>query len=214
MELTLEQSEKIKKGFIQEIGVKEFAVLLTIKAHMDIQGTCFPSQETISNLVGMSVKSVQRATKTLEEQGLIAKTLKKKGKKTVTHYSIGQTELDEPTHKYNNSRDFIKEFCRLYEEQYSVQYNPSWARDGAMVKNKLLSTYTDEQLDAILQIVFRDYSKKWANNRFPRPTIGAICTFLPNQVLPIWQKEQDKIKKIEEAEQEDLTKYFTQQNDF
>ena len=70
-----------------------------------------------------------------------------------------------------------------------------------MVKNKLLNNYTDEELDAILEITFRDYQKRWANRQYPRPTLGGVCTFIANQALAIWQEEQKRQAKIEEAEE-------------
>lgn len=230
LNMDLEQKQFIKSGIIKEIGTTPFAVYLVIQAHTDIQGVAFPSQQTIAELVGVSTKTVQRAVNKLEEEGLIQKELVRKGMKIQAIYSTNEEDIDsevlaeeletvetqeqeqEQVRKYNNSREFIQRFCELYYEYYNVNFNPSWGRDGAMVKNKLLPIYTDEELDAILEITFRDYQKKWSNRQYPRPTLGAVCTFIANQALAIWQEEQKKQDRIERTEEMDLDRYFRNQS--
>lgn len=226
--MVLELKQFIKSGVIKELGTTPFTVWMVILAHTDIQGTAFPSQETIAELIGVSTKTVQRAVKKLEDSGLIEKELVRRGMKLTTVYSQPDIDLLEvqeeeqetlsevqeqgqQVRKYNNSKDFIQRFCELYYEYYNVNFNPSWGRDGSMVKQKLLPIYTDEELDAILEITFRDYQKRWANRQYPRPTLGAVCTFIANQSLAIWQEEQKNINRITEAEETDLEIYFRNQ---
>ncbi len=213
--LDLEQKQTIREGFIKTTGATEFAVLMVIQAHTDIQlDSAFPSQQTISNLTGLSIATVQRTIKSLEGKGLINRH--RTGKRGLTIYSINtvkpvKQQESNSEKKYNNSKDFINQFCKLYFDHYEVNYNPNWSRDGAMVKSKLLGNYTDEQLDAILTVTFRDFPKKWSNRQYPRPTIGAVCTFIANQALAIWQEEQKRQDKLEEVEEMDLDKYFKNQ---
>lgn len=236
--MNLEMKQFIRSGIIKELGPTPFAVYMVILAHTDIQGVAFPSYQTIADIIGASTKTVQRALKKLEEEGLIQKHLIRKGKMIQSIYSTvddgvpkqeeskeepmeevpteeepmeDSKELsEEKPRKYENSKAFIQRFCELYYQYYGVNFNPTWGRDGAMVKNKLLNNYTDEELDAILEITFRDYQKRWANRQYPRPTLGGVCTFIANQALTIWQEEQKKQAKIEEAEEMDLDKYFKQ----
>ena len=243
--MNLEMKQFIRSGIIKKLGTTPFAVYLVIQAHTDIQGVAFPSYQTIADIIGVSIRTVQRAVKKLEEEGLIQKQLIRKGTTIQSTYSImddgvpkreepkeepmeeeskenskklqqekpkedSKELLEEKPRKYGNSKDFIQRFCELYYEYYGVNFNPTWGRDGAMVKNKLLNNYTDEELDAILEITFRDYQKRWANRQYPRPTLGGVSTFIANQALAIWQEEQKKQAKIKEVEEIDLDKYFKQ----
>ncbi len=269
--MNLEMKQFIRSGIIKELGATTFAVYMVIQAYTDIQGVSYPSLQTIADIIGVSIRTVQRAMNKLEEEGLIQKQLVRKGTTIHSIYSIvddgvskqenpqqeepkeeepkeeepkeidnesqqkepqqkepqqkepqqkepqqekpkedSKKLLEEKPRKYGNSKDFIQRFCELYYQYYGVNFNPTWGRDGAMVKNKLLNNYTDEELDAILEITFRDYQKRWANRQYPRPTLGGVSTFIANQALAIWQEEQKKQAKIEEAEEIDLDKYFKQ----
>lgn len=224
MELNLEQKQFIKTGIIKTVGATEFAVLLVIQAHTDIQQeSAFPSQQTIADLTGLSTRTVQRAVKSLEDKGLIQR--EQTGYKGLTIYSIktvGQetTEQEEligfvePVRKYKTSKDFINQFCKLYFDHYHVNYSPNWARDGALIKNKLLNNYTDEQLDYLLEFTFKNFDKRYANRQYPRPTFGAMASFIVNDAMAEQQKEQKKEQELEQFEEFDFEKYFRNQPDW
>jgi len=46
-------------------------VLIALAEYADEDGSCYPSQKTIANLTELSVKTVERAIKNLEDQGLL-----------------------------------------------------------------------------------------------------------------------------------------------
>jgi hypothetical protein len=63
---------RIMAGLVAEIGFPAVATYLVIKAHANHQdGVAFPSQERLAKLMGCSVDTVSRATKTLVQAGLI-----------------------------------------------------------------------------------------------------------------------------------------------
>jgi DNA-binding transcriptional regulator YhcF (GntR family) len=222
--LDLEQKQTIKNGIIKNFGSTEFTVLLTIQAFTNIQmESAFPSQQTIANLTGLSVPTVRRAIKSLEDRGVISRN--RKDIKSVTNYTFNNaddnvntiehiesiTTNDQTSKKYNTSEDFFNDFSKRYLQTYNVQYVSNQRGDLSQIKSKLIDKFTDEQLDAILTITFRDYNLKWSNKEYPRPVIGGICTFIARKALDIWEEEKAKEIKLEEAEQIDLDKYFRNQ---
>ncbi len=212
MNLTMEQKEIIRSGVIARIGSTDFAVWLAIQSYVDSEGQTFLSQRKIAELVGVSIPTVNKAVARLEDAGVIEREIVgKKRKKTVYSTPVNLLNREEEKQPMTATL-FVKRFCELYLETYGVNYSPHWGRDCAMVKNKLIGTFTDEQLEAILVITFRDFQKKWSSRQFPRPTIGALTTFIGNQALAIWQEEQKKEQVIKEAETEDLSKFFKNQD--
>lgn len=107
-----------------------------------------------------------------------------------------------PVEKLKNASDVVKYFCKKYREAYDVPYNPNFSRDASMVKNKLVKTYTMEQIKAMIDVTFEQYDQAWATQGYPRPTIGQLCTWIPNKAFAVLQareKKQADIKKQMEA---------------
>lgn len=221
--LDLEQKQTIRKGYLKSFTPSEFIVLLAIQSHTDIQQlTAYPSQETISEITGLGITTVKRAVKSLEEKGFISRL---KGIRGLTIYSINNERetpvqheepigFTEPVKKYKTSKDFISQFCKLYFDHYGVNYSPNWSRDGSLIKNKLLNSYTDEQIDYLLEFTFNNFERRYANRKFPRPTIGAIASFIVNDAMAEMDKEQKKEKELEQFEDFDIDKYFRNQPDW
>jgi DNA-binding transcriptional regulator YhcF (GntR family) len=220
--LDLEQKQIIKHGYIKNVGTTEFLILMVIQAHTDIQqGSAFPSQQTIANLTGLSIPTVRRGVVSLECKGVISR--ERKGITGVTHYTLNSDNtnpiyketviLDNEStaiisKKYNTAEDFLSDFKQRYFTMYGVHYISNQRADLSQIKSKLLGKFTDEQLDAILTITFRDYSKKWANREYLRPVIGGICTFIAGKALNKWEEEKKEQDRIKQAEELDLDKYF------
>ena len=198
--MTDEQKELIQKGIIGEMTREGFAVWMVIQSYGG--ETAFPSQNKIAELCGVNRKTVSKALELLEDNNFIERRVVREGRKKVTYYGT--------TRKFGTAKDFLLEFKELYQQKYGVEFNPSWGRDAQLVKTKLLQ-FTDEQLDYILQHTFREYEKQYANRNFPRPTIGAVCSFIANKALAEMDAEEQRKKKIAEAEQEDLDKYLKQE---
>lgn len=72
---------RLVKGLIAEIGETAWAVYTIIKAHADhVTGRAFPSQERIGSMVGKTPETIGKATKVLEEHGLLRR--EKRGRHT------------------------------------------------------------------------------------------------------------------------------------
>lgn len=98
---------------------------------------------------------------------------------------------------FENSKEVLQYFRKKYFDKYKVAYQPNWGRDQSMIKTKLLSTFTDSQIKSIIDIVFEEYDKRWAKPNFPRPSIGQLCSWLPNEALAIVAKKQQEAERIE-----------------
>lgn len=105
-----------------------------------------------------------------------------------------EAELDSGDLK--NSNDVIKYFCQKYQEHYSVKYTVSQGKDNKLIKDKLLANYTPEQIKAIIDTVFVHFDFRWANDKYPRPHIGALTSFLANEALAIIAAEDKKLADI------------------
>lgn len=103
---------------------------------------------------------------------------------------------------FKNASDVVKYFLKKYRETYDVEYSVSWKSDPAKVKSKLLNSYSMTQIKDIIDLTFEQYDRTWATQGYPRPTIGQLCTWIPNKALAILQareKKQADIKKAMEA---------------
>lgn len=98
---------------------------------------------------------------------------------------------------FKSSKDVLQYFRNKYFEKYNVAYQPNWGRDQAMIKNKLMKTYTDAQIKSIIDIVFDEYEKRWAKPSFPRPTIGQLCSWIPNEAMAILSEKEKEAERIE-----------------
>ena len=98
---------------------------------------------------------------------------------------------------FDNAKDVLNYYQQKYFEQYDVAYQPNYGRDMALIKNKIQKNFTDEQIIHIVDVVTSEYDKRWANDKFPRPTIGQLATWLGNEALTIASQRADEEERIE-----------------
>lgn len=219
----------VKKGLVAKLGPTKFATLVVIASYMDADGYCYPTQRQVAEALGVSLTTASKYVNELVEFEVNGQPILKRefasgklGKRSIyrvmpiSQLAIFDSEVQplenakviqkkqETTglEKGLNSKDIISMFCGMYHEKYGVSYTPNFGRDGAMIKKKLIGTYTDEQIKKMFEVIFENYGNKWANDRFPRPSIGAVCTFLCNEAMAIIGKEQEKKQEIEKKIEE------------
>jgi hypothetical protein len=84
----------IQNGFIKEIGLREFAVLTAIASFSNDKGECFPSQEKLAEICGVSVRTIIRLIDNLckvQIEGkpvLVRETKRKSEKVTKNEYTV------------------------------------------------------------------------------------------------------------------------------
>lgn len=94
----------------------------------------------------------------------------------------------KPERKFKKAKDIINFFCELYFEEFGVRYTVSnWAVAQKQVK-KILS-YTDAEIEGGVRAAVKLYSTRWVNVAYPRPSIGALSSWLFQQALPYAEKE-------------------------
>ncbi len=62
----------LRAGIIKEVGPVAWAIFCIIASHADQHGKAHPSQKTIADLLGMSVKTVSRNLKELKDAGILS----------------------------------------------------------------------------------------------------------------------------------------------
>ncbi|MDL4875150.1 helix-turn-helix domain-containing protein [Enterococcus gallinarum] len=190
--------EQIKQGLIKEIGCRNFSVLLSIAANMDITTSkSFPSVEDIAEITGLSKPTVIKAIHELEEVEIAGKPIIKKSKVPTStgyaksiYYFTGEIIPDIP--KEFTAKDAIILFCEYYEREYGVAYNVSWGRDVNMVKTKLIPQYSEDQLREIIRIAVTKYRTFSNSPEYPTPTLGMLCSWLANKAAGVMLQEQKK----------------------
>lgn len=108
----------------------------------------------------------------------------------------------EPKDKvaFGNPKEILEYYQQKYFEYYGVAYSPNYGRDIKLIKSKLMSTFTDEEIKVILDVAFREYSSRWETPKYKRVSIGALCSWIANEALAIAQKESQESKRAKEAE--------------
>ncbi len=218
--------EQIRSGIIRDLtlagtnqGVRNFTVLLAIAAFMNSENKAFPSQATLADITGYSRATVNKAIQDLCQLELNGQKVLEKKKipaerghsKTVYKFTavtdsdlVDFAEMDTEAPVAMTAKDVISLFCKYFEDTFNTKYMPNWGKDSAMVKQKLMGTFTDDELRGIVRIAVTEYSKRWANRQYPTPTIGQLCTWLSNEankvLLQEKQQEQQMQDRIAEAD--------------
>lgn len=191
----------IQNGIIKDIGVTEFSVLLAIMSGAVTSKTI--TQKQIAECLGLSRPTVAAALQKLEEKRLVIKDAK-------NYTIVYETATSE---KKVTPRDIISYFCTLYYNTYGVHYNPSWAKDSALIKNKLMVNYDVDTIFQVIDVVFNEYDKRWSNKQYPRPTISMLVTWLFNSALTLIQQQRKEQQQVEVRMNKDTDKYFNMADD-
>lgn len=98
---------------------------------------------------------------------------------------------------FDNAKQVLTYFQDKYFETYNVAYSPNWGRDSSLVKKKLLSSFTGTEIQTMIDVAFEEYESRWSNTKYPRVTIGQICSWLGNEALAIASKRSKEDKQAE-----------------
>ena len=213
----------IQKGIMKDIGTTEFAVLLAIASFTDIEGQAFPSQRKLVEVTGLSLPTVNKVVNkllTTEINGvpiLSREFEQNKHKRNFSVYSLntvkqenekselkvifqeGEEVVEEK--KKKTARDFSAMFKHLYEEEYGINYIVSYARDNSLIKTKLMTNFTDEEITELIEFVIKNYRKNWAKPSFPYPTISMMCGWLGNTAMQLMKQQKEKELEAEKFEE-------------
>lgn len=219
----------IKKGIGGEMSGNAFRTLIALGCYMDNKGECFPSQRELVKKLGISAPTLKKSIEELlniEINGNPILTRRftggGRGKKSVyTVHPISQLSKFKKGEKENiqeeikvikkapkktefNSHSVLSYFMEKYKETYQDHYSPNFVRDCSLIKTKLIEVYKEEDIKRVIDILFEEYETRWKKDRYPRPTVVALCSFLINECLAIKAKQEKKWiedqKSLKEAE--------------
>ena len=137
----------------------------------------------------------------LLERELKGDGIRKNSYYSFTNYLEGIEELQlssEDNSKPKSAKDYLELFCQVYEETFEVPYVPNYGRDVKLIKDKMISTYSEQDIIYIIETGIRDYS----NPKYKYPTVLMITGWLGNTVIADKKAEtkiQDKISSIEDS---------------
>lgn len=101
---------------------------------------------------------------------------------------VSRISADPVKRIFKNSREIVAYWCDLYEEHYGTAYViNNWAVVTKQVGKLLI--YPDEEIKAVLEVIIALYDTTWANQKYPRPTLGQTCSWLFVQAQPYAVKE-------------------------
>lgn len=211
----------IQNGLLKEIGANRVAILLAIISYMDSNGQAFPSQEKIAEITGQGRATIQRNLDALCEvefngQKLLHKdvigSVRKRTVYTINQALITNTDAVEETFTekekedtvqeqkepiFKNARDIGMYFLKVFEESFGYKYNMVFKREMPLIKNKLLGKYDNETVKAMIDIGVGQYKNRWANDRFPHPTVSMLCGWVGNEALGIYAREKEKAQELD-----------------
>lgn len=202
-------TQSLQAGLIKELGGTEYCVLSAIASFCDVEGEAFPSQRKLAEITGFSLPTINKAVAKLLETKVngvpvIAREIESMGsKKRFSIYNLYVKE--EEAEKKKTARDYVGKFKYLFEEKYGFPYVVNYARDTSLIKKKLMADFEEADVEAIIEYAIEHYQEKWANTKYPYPTISMICTWLANAVMKELIQEKKKAeelsKRLKEAEE-------------
>ncbi|WP_214796542.1 MULTISPECIES: helix-turn-helix domain-containing protein [unclassified Exiguobacterium] len=212
-------------GLVARMKIHNFATLMAIASYMDENGECYPTQQQLAKRMGVHANSVNKYVNQLLEfevdgKPVITREVVNKGRGRVSSmYKIhpisqlsifngtvetiqNQNEDEEekpeaPVKKKFTAKNVVALFTDKYRDHYGANYNPSWGRDMSLAK-KLLDRYEPETVEEIIDIAITEYDERWKSVKFPRPTIGAVVSFIAEQAAAVIEERREQDKTFEE----------------
>ena len=223
----------VRKGIMAQLGGKLFMTLVAIASHMDEDRKAFPSKKVIAEELGVTEKTARKYIDELLKKRIEGKPIIQmesgggytKRNHIYTIEPISQlsmygkipiqplkqkatvTEFKEEKKKFT-APSVLNYFADKYQETYGDKYIRNFTRDCGLIKKKLIKNYNEEQVKQIIDILFEEYETRWKKPQYPRPTIGALCSFLANECVAIKgeREKKEKQKEMQLKEAERLTK--------
>jgi DNA-binding transcriptional regulator GbsR (MarR family) len=99
---------------------------------------------------------------------------------------------------FKNAKDIAVYFANKYREEFGVNYNIVFKRDLGLIKNKLMKTFTDEQIKTMIDTTISEYNKRWKKPKYPRPTISSMVSWIGQEALAIAEDSKQEFQELQE----------------
>lgn len=222
------ENRAIQNGMIKELGQRGFLVLTVLISYMNKNQESYPSQTKIGELIGMSTPTVRKALDDLMEHGMISR-VKPEGRRNYV-YKINFSEnlvLDTeedlrdnskeadgivPDVVFSSSRDVADYFAKKFKDVYGYGYTINFGKELSLINNKIMDQFNDEQIKDGIDVAVENYEEVWANDKYSKPTISMLSTWLMTEALNFKDKDirnqEDLDKAIKEAQESDQSDVF------
>lgn len=149
------------------------------------------TKQDLALKLNVSPQSITKYLNTWEAHGLVRKIA---GGYMITQLDGEPSKVtaDPVVREFKNARDIINYWCDIYKEAYGQPYMvTNWIVTQTHVK-KLLR-YSDEEIRSTFQAIISLYERQWAKPAYPRPTLGAVCSWLFVQAEPYAVKAMSEV---------------------
>lgn len=137
--------------------------------------------------LGVSVASLEKYLKVWEGYGLV-KT--RPGGFELAQLDGTESGIKEEIkpRRFTTAKSVLDYWCDIYFNHYHEQYAiTNWGMAQAQAKKLLV--YTDEEIEATIYVAITQYERRWFTNpKYPRPTLGALASWLFRQAMPYAEK--------------------------
>lgn len=213
-----------RSGLVKELGSDRFAVLLAIAAFMDESGKCYPTQEQIADMLGISRPTANKRINSLLEfrwDGRpIIERQKVRFKVSPNEHSVytvlplsqlaifsGEIEAvnsdPDPDKEQQRKlvgedrRSLVSHFVTKYQETYAANFGVNWGRDMGHAR-RILSNRSLQEAIEVIDIVFEEYSDRWATAQYPRPSLGQVASWLGDKAVEIVSERAKQVARYDE----------------
>lgn len=221
-----------RSGLVKQLKPTNFTVLMTICSFMNEDGECFPTQEQIAELSGISKPTVNKAINTLLEfefngKPLISREIVQKGYFKNSVYKVNpitqvaifggevenvstevSTKTDTDTKTGMKAADIIDLFFKTYVETYNSRPSMNYGVVTKLLKNKWVDKYSDEAITKMVVTSVKEYDARWKAPKYQRPTLPAIVSWIGEQALGLSINQEKDFKEVSE-----MTSDYVEVND-
>lgn len=202
------RTEHIQQGMIKRMGYRGFCILTVLVSYMNKEYISFPSMTRIGELTGLSRQTVSKGITDLIELGIIEKTQIDRRAEYRINYTSNFTNdpilletLEKETEEvpevvFTSAKDVAFYFAKKYEKQYGHKYMINYGRDLSLIKNKIMTTYDNNEIIAVIDTAIEKYRDEWANDKYPYPTVPMLATWLGNQAMGMVKEKKTKESKL------------------
>ena len=194
----IEDAKAYREGTVRELGIFNYEVLKALVSFMDAKGTCYPSIETIANMLGISARTVMRALKELEGMGYIKKEQIKLPNVKAKHnqYTI-LTPVEDTTEDENSGSDVERLFAHFknkFREKFNGDYKAEYGVESDLRHLEKIYKSCGYDFDYTCKVIDKHIATYKGQKGFELPNIYGLLNFR----LVSMQKKAKESMKLEE----------------